>query len=872
MNSLLDLSVWKTTPLGRGAELYMVALASNEPLPALAGVAYLAPVEQLREWVERVAALEQALERRDAVQLREWVERVAALEDALERRDAELATRAAAATLGRRWRALPSVLNTRFRGGVRLGRGIASSLDGRLRTRRRYRRRSAAVLFVSGAPDVSVRYRCNHQAEQLELLGGTTTVVRHGDCDLVEALERHELVVLHRVPWGDDVSRLIDRAQQVGKEVLFDTDDLVFEPDALSDVAALSELPPDDATLYVEGVHRYRRTLEHCKGATASTEPLAERIRGLGVPAVTTPNVASNAMVETGSRLVANGASDAGRVTVGYLSGTATHRQDFAVAAKAVLATLRDRPEAELCIVGPLRVDDSLASLDDERVKFMPLQPWSHLADIQASIDINLAPLEPDNAFTECKSSVKWLEAALVARPTVASPRPDFRRVIETGENGLLAESPGEWYEALAALLDDSSLRHRLGERARQAALSTHTTKAQSLSYLKALRHLTSRPEAPLTINWILYSPISQNGGGYRNIFRIASVLGERGHRQRFIVKPVAHLHGKSREEIVQFIEGAFGIPPNAEVLIEHHEIPEADISLATYWPTAYTVAEHPLSRFKGYFIQDFEPSFHEDSPHEYRRAELTYSLPLRRICLGEHLARRIQELTGVPSTAVDFALDSHFTMTRSPAEREGIPCVLFFARPSLPRRGYEVGVNALAELKRRHPEVDILFFGSRTEELGAVPFQFRNLGVIDAAAVAKAMNDAHILLTFSLTNISNVPFEGMACGCGVVELDSPNVSTMIAAGENCLLAPFEAGALADALSRLVEEPDLRIRLAQRGAADMAGRNWERTGSMFENALRELCFLPTAARRAGLDVVGGRRTAVHESAENKVSS
>ncbi len=52
----------------------------------------------------------------------------------------------------------------------------------------------------------------------------------------------------------------------------------------------------------------------------------------------------------------------------------------------------------------------------------------------------------------------------------------------------------------------------------------------------------------------------------------------------------------------------------------------------------------------------------------------------------------------------------------------------------------------------------------------------------------------------------------------------------------------------------------------------MAGRNWERTGSMFENALRELCFLPTAARRAGLDVVGGRRTAVHESAENKVSS
>jgi glycosyltransferase involved in cell wall biosynthesis len=167
----------------------------------------------------------------------------------------------------------------------------------------------------------------------------------------------------------------------------------------------------------------------------------------------------------------------------------------------------------------------------------------------------------------------------------------------------------------------------------------------------------------------------------------------------------------------------------------------------------------------------------------------------------------------------------------------------LFFARPSLRRRGYDVGVDALRLLKTERPDVDVVFFGSPTDELGEVPFEFRNLGVIEATAVAEAMNEAHILLTFSLTNISNVPYEGMACGCAVVDLDLPNVSSMVEPDVNCILAAFEPRALADAVERLTDDPDLRLRIARRGAADAAVRTWERTASMFEAALRRICFV-----------------------------
>jgi glycosyltransferase involved in cell wall biosynthesis len=149
--------------------------------------------------------------------------------------------------------------------------------------------------------------------------------------------------------------------------------------------------------------------------------------------------------------------------------------------------------------------------------------------------------------------------------------------------------------------------------------------------------------------------------------------------------------------------------------------------------------------------------------------------------------------------------------------------------------------------VKESHPEVDVVFFGTSSDDLGPVPFEMRNLGVLDSAAVAEAMNASHVLLTFSLTNISNVPFEGMACGCAVVDVDLPNVATMVAPGRNCLLAPLEPGAIARSVIALVEDRDLRVRLGRQGAADGTQRTWARTARMFEEILARAGFARLAS-------------------------
>ena len=55
-----------------------------------------------------------------------------------------------------------------------------------------------------------------------------------------------------------------------------------------------------------------------------------------------------------------------------------------------------------------------------------PVQPWTSLPDVLHQLDVNLAPSNPGSRFNEAKSAIKWLEAALVATPTIASSTEPF--------------------------------------------------------------------------------------------------------------------------------------------------------------------------------------------------------------------------------------------------------------------------------------------------------------------------------------------------------------------------------------------------------------------------------------------------------------
>jgi len=88
-----------------------------------------------------------------------------------------------------------------------------------------------------------------------------------------------------------------------------------------------------------------------------------------------------------------------------------------------------------------------------------------------------------------------------------------------------------------------------------------------------------------------------------------------------------------------------------------------------------------------------------------------------------------------------------------------------------------------------------------------------------------------------------------------LVDLDLPNVSSMVELG-TCVLAPFDPEQLADAMQLLVEDPALRAQLGSRGADAVRVRTWERTASLFEEALRQTVFVGGSPANASAAEVG----------------
>src|SRR6476660_7270968 len=135
------------------------------------------------------------------------------------------------------------------------------------------------VLFVYDEPGAWTRYRCDHAVEQLRLCGVLADAVQSSSADLSIAADRYGSLVLNRVAWTDELGALLARARARGQSVLFDTDDLVFEPDLIGHLAAFDGWPERDRLQEAQKLARYRRTLEACDAATVTTEPLAEFAR-----------------------------------------------------------------------------------------------------------------------------------------------------------------------------------------------------------------------------------------------------------------------------------------------------------------------------------------------------------------------------------------------------------------------------------------------------------------------------------------------------------------------------------------------------------------------------------------------------------------
>jgi glycosyltransferase involved in cell wall biosynthesis len=153
--------------------------------------------------------------------------------------------------------------------------------------------------------------------------------------------------------------------------------------------------------------------------------------------------------------------------------------------------------------------------------------------------------------------------------------------------------------------------------------------------------------------------------------------------------------------------------------------------------------------------------------------------------------------------------------------------------------KGVREGLEAVAAVKVRHPEVLLVGFGvKRPRE--AVPYDefHENL---PQERLAWLYSRCPIYLCPSWDEgLGMPPMEAMACGAALVTFDNGGCRDYALDGETALVAPRrDVAALAQALERVVTDRALRDRLAERGRDFVTSRfDWDRAAERLEGILR----------------------------------
>lgn len=279
-----------------------------------------------------------------------------------------------------------------------------------------------------------------------------------------------------RVPATLQILCFFAYARSLGIKIVYDIDDLIFNPEFFPpSLASYAGTIDSDTHVHLAMDNPFfSEALAYSDHCTTSTQALAAQLRAF-VPAHAAITVLPNLMngeLHGLAQAESPPHKPSDRLVLFYGSATKAHKQVFyEVLLPAALYVLKKYDHVDLHLVGYFE-NLPLQWLQTGRIKLnQPTPGYMSYLQWVSQADINLAPLEL-SVVTDTKSEIKWLEAAVFGVPSVVSPTATYRGVLLENENVLFATTPEQWASQLEALVEDAALRQRLGSAAKANALA----------------------------------------------------------------------------------------------------------------------------------------------------------------------------------------------------------------------------------------------------------------------------------------------------------------------------------------------------------------------------------------------------------------
>lgn len=312
------------------------------------------------------------------------------------------------------------------------------------------------MAYFYEAPDTSTfRYRVFNMVEALNSTAGHGTSAAwfcHEDLKRTSRfVDDADALVLCRTRYNAAIGALITRARARRIPIFFDVDDLVFDCAYIHSILETLDQNTEserDWDWWFSYAARLGATLHLCDAVITTNQYLADRITEFapGMKTRIVPNFLNRVQQIESDRIwaakVETSFARDEKIHIGYFSGTPTHNLDFQIAASALSKLLQADSRIVVRIVGFSGSKTAMLG-EMDRVEVIPLQDFLNLQRLIGQVEINVAPVQ-NTVFSNCKSELKYFEAAIVGTLTIASPTFTFRDAIADDKTGLLA-SADEW-------------------------------------------------------------------------------------------------------------------------------------------------------------------------------------------------------------------------------------------------------------------------------------------------------------------------------------------------------------------------------------------------------------------------------------------
>ena len=667
------------------------------------------------------------------------------------------------------------------------------------------------VLFVNGCHSNVLphpyRYRVLNQIEQLD--AGFLNSIEIFYLRLNPLIIRDfRVIIFYRCPWTEEVGKAIDLAKTLKKKVLFDIDDLVIDKKYTDLIPYVQMLSPVDKNLYNDGVIRMRKTLKLCQGAITTTEILAQELKKYVPEVFINRNVASEEMFKLSELALKRKSKKkkSNEIIIGYFSGSITHNDDIEMIIPAIIKILKEFINIKLFLMGELDIPKRLKTFSSRIIK-KSFVDWKKLPQYISNVDINIAPIK-ENIFNEAKSENKWLEAALVKIPTIASNVGAFKKVINNGKTGFLCNTNEEWYKALKDLALNKTLQINIGNNAFEICKKDYNS-------LRTGHRLSNYINSILNKHIGFVLPSLEISGGVKVALIHASFLQDDGWDVDLLVP-------ETNKYLFEYKEHIFNVIGLNQAMIAA----QYNILVATLYSTLFTILNYYKVQKRLYLVQNYESDFYSYGEFLRSEAEKTYStnfgveyITISKWC-KKWLFEKYNKISRYAPNGIDL---KEFTEHKRNLDKYKIR-ILIEGDNSSEYKNLDESFKIVEKLDKNKYEIWYMSYNAKPKNWYRVD---RFINKVPYEKVGKIYEQCDILLKSSrLESFSYPPLEMMATGGYCIVAQNEGNIEYLKNKENCLL--YEQGKIDEAINYielLINDKNLQEHLYKNGLATAIERD-----------------------------------------------